>query len=79
MSLELPRPQHMPCEECGASLARDEEASHECDHERWLDFNLFKLKTELDGFEAEIIEYLASPHGLFESYCAARQRQNRNS
>ncbi len=72
MSLEFPRPKYMPCDGCGVSVACDQEADHECDQERRLDFNIFKLKSELDGVEAEIIEYLVSPHGLFEAYYAAR-------
>ena len=56
---------YMPCPHCGASL------------ERWLEFQLFQLRDEVDEFEAELAEYLASPPGRFELYYAERGRARR--
>ena len=64
---------HMPCPDCGASLERWVEA-HECERERWLEFQLFQLRDEVDEFGAELVEYLASPQGRFELYYAERER-----
>ena len=65
---------YMPCPDCGASLERRDYA-HECERERWLEFQLFQLRDELDGFEAELAEYLVSPRGRFELYYAERERR----
>jgi hypothetical protein len=74
MPLELPQPQFMPCPECGASVAHDDRQGHVCDDERWLDYNVFQLRPELDGFESEFAGYLSTPEGRFASWYAARHR-----
>ena len=66
----------MPCQDCGASLERRDQA-HECERERWLEFQLFQLRDEIDQFEAELAVYLASPQGRFELYYAGRERARR--
>jgi hypothetical protein len=65
---------YMPCLQCGASLDRRADA-HECDRERWLDYQLFQLRDQLEGLEDELGQYLASPQGRFELYYAERQRR----
>ena len=67
---------YMPCPDCGASLERCDDA-HECERERWLEFQLFQLRDEVDEFEAERVEYLASSRGRFELYYAERERARR--
>jgi hypothetical protein len=64
---------YLPCPECGASLERHADA-HECERERWLEFQLFQLRDEVDRFEAGLAGYLASPQGRFELYYAERER-----
>ncbi len=64
----------MPCPECGASLAQDERASHVCEHERWLDYQIFQLREELTACDAQLSAYLASPQGRFALWYAARLR-----
>ena len=68
----------MPCPDCGASLDRHDH-THECQRERWLEFQLFQLRDEIDKLEAELAEYLASPPGRFELYYAEREREPRRS
>jgi hypothetical protein len=65
---------YMPCEECGASLARDEREGHVCPRERWLDYQVTQRRPELDGFELELGYYLDSPRGRFEVWYAERER-----
>jgi hypothetical protein len=65
----------MPCAECGASLERHEREQHECDFERRLDYELFGLRHTIERFEEELAAYLASPHGRFELWYAARERK----
>ena len=67
---------YLPCPDCGASLERRGDV-HECERERWLEFQLFQLRDEVDEFGAELVEYLASPQGRFELYYAERERARR--
>ncbi len=64
---------YLPCPECGASLESDDD-QHECDIERWLNFTLFQLRDELEGFEQALALFLASAHGRFEAFYAERER-----
>jgi hypothetical protein len=71
----LPEPQHMPCNDCGASVARAKRDEHACDAERRLDYELFQLRGEVDAFDEEFEVYLESPAGRFAAWCAARTRR----
>jgi hypothetical protein len=66
---------YMPCDECGASIERTELAAHVCERERLLDFQVFGLRDEIDGFEGQLGAYLGTPHGRFEAWFAARSRR----
>src|SRR5712691_426077 len=65
----------MPCPDCGASLDGDEIEGHGCELEHWLDYQMFQLRDEIDGFEADRGAYLASGPGLFEQWYARRRRE----
>jgi hypothetical protein len=65
---------YMPCPDCGASLADDERANHLCEHERWLDYQVFQHREELASCDTQLSVYLASPQGRFELWYAARLR-----
>ncbi len=65
---------YISCDDCGASVARDERGGHECDPERRLDYVIFQLRDEVARLEVELGVYLASPNGRFESWYAERQR-----
>jgi len=71
----LPHPTHMPCPECGASVALEERADHVCDEERRLDYQMFQLRDEIARFDGDLAAYLASPAGRFELWYAARERR----
>jgi len=67
--------EHMPCEECGASVARAERDAHVCNEERRVDFELFQtVRAEIAGFEAELGDYLATPEGRFQVWYAQHRR-----
>ena len=66
---------YAPCDECGASLAREERESHACERERWLDYQVIQRRGELEGFELELGYYLQSPQGRFELWYAERERK----
>lgn len=69
----------MPCPDCGASLELRARRDHACDHERWLDYQLFQLQHEIDLFAAEFGAYLSTSRGRFETWYAAWARRNRNT
>jgi hypothetical protein len=66
---------YMPCPDCGASLTREDSADHECERERWLDYQMFQLRFEVTGLDDEVAAYLASARGRFEAWCAERERR----
>jgi hypothetical protein len=70
-------PRHMPCEECGASVARDEREEHECDPARRIDYVMFRLRDDVGALEEEFRTYLGSPHGRFDAWLAERERERR--
>jgi hypothetical protein len=62
----------MPCADCGASVAGV--AAHVCDSDRLLDFKLFQLREEIAAFDAQLTEWLFTPHGRFATWIAERDR-----
>jgi len=70
-------PPHMPCEECGASVAREERDEHVCDQARRLDYVMFRLREEVEAFDQELVDYLHSPQGRFDAWLAERERKRR--
>lgn len=70
----LPQPRHMPCPECGESVAVDLRERHTCEEERWVTYQLFQLREEIEGFDSQLAAYLDSPRGQFELWDAARRR-----
>jgi hypothetical protein len=71
----LSEPQHMPCNDCGASVARTERDVHTCEVERRLDYELFQLRRVVADFDEQFGVYLESPMGRFEVWYAARTRR----
>ena len=65
---------HMPCADCGASVAAEERDEHTCDSERVLEFRLFQLRDGVAGFDTDLRGYLDSPEGRFEQWLAERDR-----
>jgi hypothetical protein len=70
----LPEPTYMPCVECGATVARVETDAHVCERERWVDYQMFQSRDEVDAVADELAAYLSSPTGRFELWCAERDR-----
>ena len=73
----FPQSPHMPCDECGASVARDEADEHVCDPERLLDYSLFQLRGEVGALDDEVAAYFESPLGRFELWDAEHRRRGR--
>ena len=70
-------PKYMPCPECGASVARAQADEHACDRERWLDYQLFLRRDEIERLGSELDTYFGSPEGRFEAWYAERERRRR--
>ena len=68
---------HMPCPECGTSVPAVGYDEHTCDPARQLEFRLFQLRDEVEGFDEGLSDYLASPHGRFAQWLAERERRRR--
>lgn len=65
---------YMPCPECGASLAGEEQDEHVCDDERRLDFQMFRLRGQIARFEIDLGQFLKTPAGRFEAWYAEQRR-----
>jgi hypothetical protein len=65
---------YVPCPECGASLADEEQDDHVCDDERRLDFQMFRLRGQIARFELDLSQFLESPAGRFEAWYAEQRR-----
>jgi len=70
---------YISCDDCGASVTRDESGVHECDPERRLDYLIFQVRDEVASLEADFGSYLDSPNGRFESWYAEHERRLRGS
>jgi hypothetical protein len=68
-------PSFMPCDECGASIARVDRDQHTCSPERKLEYELFQLRHEVEEFDALLEAYLASRRGRFDVFYAERSRR----
>lgn len=65
----------MPCPDCGASVKSGELDQHACDPERRLDYQLFQLRSEVEGFGSALSAFLDSPQGRFAQWLAERGRR----
>jgi len=66
----------MPCEDCGASVARAEREAHVCEEQRRVQYELFRLvRSEVAALEEELASYLATPEGRFHAWYAERERR----
>jgi len=79
MSSAFAHSHHMPCAECGASVAADQRSDHVCEPERRLEYRLFLLRDEVAGFEDGLRGYLDSPAGRFAQYLAEHERRRKPS
>lgn len=70
----FPQPQYIACSECGACVPRWEADEHVCDRERWLDYQLVRLRPEIARFETDFRDWLVTSEGRFEQYYAERSR-----
>ncbi len=63
----------MPCVECGASVEQSKVASHRCQTEQFVEYQVFRMHAAIARFEDDLKAYLHSSRGKFEAWLAARQ------
>jgi hypothetical protein len=73
--LGLPQPAFMPCPDCGESVASAERDRHVCDRDRWLDYQLFVQRAEVERFEDDLAAFFDSAEGRFHLWDAERRRE----
>ena len=74
MSRQFAHSSHMPCPECGASVAAGALDEHACDPDRLVEYQLFQLRDEMAAFDEALFAYLESPDGRFAQWLAERDR-----
>jgi hypothetical protein len=65
----------VPCEDCGASVAKSEYVAHVCEPNRRLEYQMILHRDDLARVEHEIRTYFDSPQGRFEAWYAERKRR----
>jgi len=75
MAFTFPQPTHMPCPDCGASVAVGAPAgAHVCDDERRTQFRLVEQQAAVERFEDDFAAWLETPHGRFARWLAEHDR-----
>lgn len=69
-----PQPQYVSCSLCGACVPRWEADEHVCDQERYLDYQLVRLRPDIARFETDMNAWLVTAEGQFEKFYAERER-----
>ena len=65
----------VPCEDCGASVAKSEYEAHVCEPNRRVEYQMTQHRMDIAGVEDEIRTYFDSPKGRFEAWYAERKRR----
>ena len=65
--------QFMPCVECGESVHQAASATHRCDPDRLAEFAVFRMRESIARFEDDLLTYLCTSRGQFDTWLAARQ------
>jgi hypothetical protein len=71
MAFAFPHPTHLPCPDCGESVANGERETHQCDEDRkfW-----YEHQDEVDDFFFQLAQWLRTPQGRFEQWLAVHRR-----
>ena len=69
-----PQSQYKPCQSCGAPVLVEEETAHECERQRYVEYQMLLLRLQIAAFDQEFGDWLRTPYGRFATYYAARER-----
>lgn len=72
----MPPHRYVPCLECGDSIPREEFDEHTCDKERWVDYQIVRMRPDIARFEADFHEWTKTNKGMFEVYYAEHSRHS---
>lgn len=62
------------CPECGVIVPLARLGEHECEHDKWLAYQVARARGEIDRIDAELESYLGTTRGQFELWYAERTR-----
>ena len=71
----IPQPAYMPCEECGVALAANARDEHVCSEQRRVEYQMCRLRGEVESFGDQLTAYFESLRGRFELWYAERERR----
>jgi hypothetical protein len=69
-----PQSRYTPCPDCGAPVPADEDTVHECERQRYVEYQMLLHRLQISAFEQQFNDWLHTPHGRFAAYYAARER-----
>ena len=52
----------------------EEETAHECERQRYVEYQMLLLRLQISAFEQQFSDWLRTPQGRFARYYAARER-----
>ena len=69
-----PQSQYKQCPSCGTPVLVEEETAHECEQQRYVEYQMLLLRLQIAAFDAQFGDWLRTPQGRFATYYAARAR-----
>jgi hypothetical protein len=63
------------CSDCGLCLERTALDEHSCEKERFVEFQMLRLRSRLSLFAQQFSAWADTPNGRFAVYCAERERR----
>ena len=69
-----PQSQYKPCPSCGAPILVEAETTHECERQRYVEYQMLLLRLQIAAFDRQFSDWLRTPQGRFAAYYAARER-----
>lgn len=64
------------CSDCGAIVPLERAAGHECEHDKWVAYQVGRLHLEVEQIDLELSSYLQTSRGQFEAWYAQRTRRH---
>ena len=62
------------CSGCGVILPRERASGHECEHDKWVAYQVGCFRYEIEQIDVELSSYLETSRGRFEAWYAERTR-----
>ena len=62
------------CSECGVIVPLARSGEHECEHDKWVAYQVARSRSEIERIDAEVARYLETARGRFEVWYAERSR-----